>query len=80
MAFSTAKGNTQLRKTWFSFTNEADGAHFAPSASTGSNAFSGYALQWRLRSFADVFLMPSIMSCTFCSVSRGCIGMLNSRL
>ena len=24
-----------------------------------------YALQWRLRSFADVFLMPSIMSWMF---------------
>ena len=80
MAFPTAKGNTQLRKSWFPFTNEADGAQLAPSAFGGSNALSDYALQWRLRSFADVFLMPSIMSCTFCSVSRGCIGMLNSRL
>ena len=39
-----------------------------------------YALLWRLRSFADVFFMPSTMSWMFCSESRGCIGMLNSRL
>ena len=38
-----------------------------------------HALLWRLRILAEVFLMPSTMSLMFSSVSRGCIGMLNSR-
>jgi len=45
-----------------------------------SNNVINYALLCRLRTLAEAFLIPSMVSAMFCSVKRGCIGMLRLRL